>query len=377
MSERVWMPKRRLPRWKISLRITHIIRIIHLILTLVALSILLGGCFGGLGQKISSPDTPPLTGPTGGLTVKALLTANMADDDSIGRVKAVLTRGSHILEQDLAVDLASMTAAGSFPKVLIGTWELEVRVCNQHGDLTYMGSTSIFVQEGKTASVELPLRATPGTLVMHMDISDFDSYQLVKGRIIIGTGQEPEVVKEFTRDASPIVTVEIDRLSPKTHDLRIELYKDTFHSYNRIYQGPWETITIRPGLTTQVNWNPAWGCVEIIGYIDAPPPPPTSVNVVAEGNGILISWDPVVPVENDLQGYKIYIQTDPFAGFQLAAVVSSQQTSYLYLPEPSHPEGVIFWAQVAVSSIDQGGNESIRSHPVTVEWITAAIEHEP
>ncbi|NLY29287.1 MAG: fibronectin type III domain-containing protein [Firmicutes bacterium] len=349
-------------------------RIILFVNVIVAVSTLLSGCFGGPGQRISSPD-PPLTGPTGGVAVKALLASTMAGDAPIGQVKAVLTRGSHILERELAVDLATMTAAGSFPKVLIGTWELEVKVYSQRGDLTYLGTASVLVQEGKTASVELPLRAAPGVLVIHLDISDFEGYEQVKGRIIIGTGEQSEVVKEFTREDSSIVTVEIDRLTPKTHDLRIELYKNTFHSYNRIYQSPWETVTIRPGQTTEVNWNPAWGCVEIIGYIDAPPPPPAHVNTLAQEDGILISWDPVVPVENDLHGYKIYVQTDPFAGFQLVAVVSSQQTSYLYLPEPSsHWEDEVVSIQVAVSSVDKGGNESIRSHPVNVEWIPTTID---
>ena len=345
------------------------------ILVIVAVSTLFSGCFGGLGQKISSPDTPPLTGPTGGVAVKALLTSSMAAHGPIGKVLAVLTRGSHSLEQELAVDLAAMTATGSFPKVLIGSWELEVKVYNQHGDLAYLGTASVLIQEGKTASVELPLRAAPGVLVMHLDISDFDSYELVKGRIIIGTGEEPEVVKEFTREDSSSVTVEIDRLAPKTHDLRVELYKSTFHSYNRIYQGPWDTVTIRPGQTTEVNWNPAWGCVEIIGYIDAPPPPPAYVDVVVQESGILICWEPVVPLENDLQGYKVYVQTDPFAGFQLAAVLPCHETSYLYMPEPSSQwEDEVVWVQIAVSSFDKGGNESIRSYPVTVEWIPATID---
>ena len=348
----------------------HQLNTISIILVLAAVSTLFAGCFGGAGQRISSPASPPFAGPTGGVAVKALLTSGMTEDGGLGTVKAVLTRGRHTLEQELTVNTSNMTAAGGFPKVLIGTWELQVMVYSREGDLAYLGDASVVVQEGKTASIELPLRAAPGVLIMHLDISDFDDCdQPVKGRIIIGTGVEPEMVKEFTRGDSPAVTVELNGLTPKTHDLRVELYEKTFHSYNRVYQSHWETVTIRPGQTIEVNWHPSTGCVEIIGYIDAPPPPPTSVTTEEHGDGILIFWTPVEPVENDLAGYRVYIQTDPLTGFQLAAAVPSGQTSYFYVPEPlTHGDAETVWVQISVSSVDQGGNESIRSHPLTVEW---------
>ena len=64
-------------------------------------------------------------------------------------------------------------------------------------------------------------------------------------------------MREFTRGDSSQVSVQIDRLVPKTHDIRVDVYKNTLHSYNRIYQSPWQTVTIRPGQTTAVNWSPA------------------------------------------------------------------------------------------------------------------------
>jgi len=345
------------------------------ILVLAAVSTAFSGCFGGIGQRISSPNQPSAAGPTGGVAVKALLTSDTPVTLPIGRVTAVLTRGSQVMEQELAVDPTAMTATGSFPRVLIGTWELEVKVYNQSGDLAYLGAAAVTVQEGKTTSVELPLLAAPGTLIMNLDLSDFASYELVKGRIIIGNGEEPELVREFTRGDSSQVSVQIDRLVPKTHDIRVDVYKNTLHSYNRIYQSPWQTVTIRPGQTTAVNWSPATGCVEIVGYIDAPPPPPAQITAEVQEDGILVSWDPVQPVENDLQGYKVYVQIDPFTGFQLAAVVPSPETYYLYRPQlPSHWNDEIIWIRVAVSSIDKAGNESIRSHSIAVEWPAASTE---
>ncbi|NMB45128.1 MAG: hypothetical protein GX998_01830 [Firmicutes bacterium] len=336
-----------------------------LVLTLIGLTMFTSGCFGGLGQTISYAPN----GPTGGVAVKALLTSDMAHNHSISRVTATLTRGKQEVQQDLVVDLTQMTASGRISKLLVGTWQLRVDVFGRQGEMLYSGTTSVWIDEDQTTGVDLPLLAAPGTLVIALDLGGFGRYELVKGKIIIGTGEQPAVVKEFIRDDASQLIVTIDELPPHTHDLRIELYENTFHSYNRFYESPWEVITIQPGKTTAVEWNPAWGCVEIIGMIDAPPPSPKSVNALLHEDGILVSWDAVAPIEDDLKAYRLYTQLDVFAGFQLIATVPASITSYLYQPDlSSHPEDVIISIELAVSSIDHGGNESTRSSPVTISW---------
>jgi hypothetical protein len=339
------------------------------LLTVVGLSLILTGCFGGLGQKVSYPAVPK--GPTGAVAVKALLLSDIEDGQTIGRVMATLTRGNQKIEQKLAVDQDRMIASGSLSRVLIGTWNLRVDVYNKQGELIYAGWTNVLVEESKTTSIELQLSAAPGQLIMVLDISDFDSYELIKGKIIIGASETPELVKEFVREEEAELIVTIDELAPRSHDLRVELYKNTFHSYNCIYQGPWEVITIQPGKTLEMSWHPAWGCIEIIGVIDAPPPSPTDVSAVLQDGGILISWTGVRPVEDDLEAYLVYAQLNAFTGFQLVATVPKTMTSYLYRPNTSsYPDGVIIPIQLAVSSLDAGGNESSRSSPVKVPWLT-------
>ena len=125
------------------------------ILVLAAVSTAFSGCFGGIGQRISSPNQPSAAGPTGGVAVKALLTSDTPVTLPIGRVTAVLTRGSQVMEQELAVDPTAMTATGSFPgySSVPGAGG---KVYNQSGDLAYLGAAAVTVQEGKTTSVELP-----------------------------------------------------------------------------------------------------------------------------------------------------------------------------------------------------------------------------
>ena len=344
---------------------------VGLFLMLIGLSLLISGCFGGLGQTVSYPPPAP-KGPTGGVAVKALLISDSGDGHTIGRVIATLTRGSQRIEHNLVVDLDRMVASGNLSKVLIGTWNLRVDVYSKRDELLYTGSTSVLIEEGKTISIELQLGAAPGTLIMVLDISDFDSYELIKGKIIIGTGEQPELVKEFTRGEDSLLTVTIDELDPRSHDLRVELYKNTFHSYNRIYQGPWEVIAIQPGKILEMSWHPAWGCIEVIGVIDAPPPPPPHVSATLQDDSIFIAWTAVRPVEDDLEAYLVYAQLHAFTGFQLIDTVPKSATSYSYRPDTSsYPAGVSIPIQIAVSSLDAGGNESSRSSPVIVPWPSA------
>ena len=337
-----------------------------LVLVLMGFTTLASGCFGNPGHSVSYPPSSP-PGPTGGLAVRAALAKGMGENQEIGRVIATLSRGTHIVEQNLVVDPVNMTASGTLSGVLIGTWQLRVDVFGQQEELLYTGSASILVEEGKTTSTGLTLTAAPGELVVELDLSEFASYELLKGKLVFGNGPKPELIKEFTRYSGPGVVVTVEELPPRTHDLRVELYKSTYHSYNCIYQGPWQVATIRPGKPTQLSWSPAWGLVEIIGVIDLPPPSPTHVTASLDESGILITWAPVTPPEDDLQGYRVYAQLDAFTGFQLVAELSEALTTYYY--QPDIPLGdTDMPIQVGVSSIDTGGHESLRSPPVTVYW---------
>lgn len=301
--------------------------------------------------------------------MKALLASAIEDGNSIGRVRAILTRGSQEVHQDLVVDLAQMTASGTVPKLMIGTWELRVDVYDQQGKLIYAGTADVLITESKTTGVELPLVAAPGRLELILDMSGFESYALVKGKVIIGNGEHPEVVKEFAREETTELQVTIEGLPPRTHDLLIEIYKNTYHSYNCIYRGPWQVFTVEPGLTTEVHWSPAWGCIEIIGIIDTPPPSPVGVSAVLQGDAILVCWDPVNPVEDDLVSYGVYVQVEVFTGFQLVATVDNTTHSFVYEPLASSlPSDTAVPIQIAVSSMDAGGNESNRSSPVMILW---------
>jgi hypothetical protein len=344
------------------------------LLTIVILGIMVSGCFPGGSQTVSYP--PPIpNGPTGGIAMKALLAANPSDARSITRVTATAKRGNQELQQDLVIDPINMMASGNIPRLLIGTWQIRVDVYNDQGELLYTGVTSVLIEEGRTTGVELPLVAAPGKLIMRLEVGDFDSYELIKGKVIIGAGSQPEVVQEFVKEAATEVLVTIDELAPRSHDLRVEVYKNTLHSYNCIYRGPWEVITIQTGRTTEVYWSPAWGCIEIIGIIDSPPPPPSDVSASLQDDGILASWSDVRPIEDDLEAYRLYAQLDPFSGFQLIATVPKNVTSYLYRSESfSCSDCTTMSIQIAISSVDIGGNESERSDPVTVFWMVDGDE---
>ncbi|NLJ85526.1 MAG: fibronectin type III domain-containing protein [Firmicutes bacterium] len=336
---------------------------------LLGIATLVSGCFGGLGQSISYPSSPP-KGPTGGVAVRALVAKGLEQEHPIVRIAATLQRGNHRISQDLVFDPDTMTASGTLNGVLIGSWQLRIDAYSRGDKLLYSGFASILVEEGRTVSSKIVLTAAPGTLVVEMDLRKFAHHGFVKGKLIFGTDSPPNIVKEFGVPESFQTTVTIDELPSRTHDLRVELYENTYHQHNRIYEGPWQTVSITPGEVTQVSWSPAWGIVEIIGTIDVPPPSPTQVHASVEDDGILLRWAPVEPPEGDLAGYLVYVQLDAFVGYQLVAELPTTKTSYLYRPEPFPDNGrddrVLI--QFAVSSFDRGGHESLRSSPVSISW---------
>ena len=212
----------------------HQLNTISIILVLAAVSTLFAGCFGG-GLDEESPPRVTALCRTYRWRCRQGAAHFRYDGDGGPAQSKLFSLGAGIpLEQELTVNTSNMTAAERvYPRYLIGTWELQVWYTAGRETWPIWEMPASVVQEGKTAGIELPLRAAPGVLIMHLDISDFDDCdQPVKGRIIIGTGVEPEMVKEFTTGSSCRYS-RTQRAHPqKTHDLRVELYEKTFHSYN-------------------------------------------------------------------------------------------------------------------------------------------------
>ena len=64
-----------------------------------------------------------------------------------------------------------------------------------------------------------------------------------------------------------------------------------------------------------------------------------------------------------------YVQVEVFTGFQLVATVDNTTHSFVYEPLASSlPSDTAVPIQIAVSSMDAGGNESNRSSPVMILW---------
>ncbi|NMB25841.1 MAG: hypothetical protein GX986_09960 [Firmicutes bacterium] len=343
------------------------VRMLTILPLLIAIATLASGCLGNPGNAVSYTPTTP-SGPTGGLAVQAVLAKGIGQTQEMGRVTATLTRGSHVIEHDLNIDHANMIASGTIPSVMIGTWELRVDVFSPQDELLYAGVTSIVVEEGRTTAAEVTLTTAPGELVVQLDLTEFAGHELIKGKLVFGTGTKPDLVKEFIRDQDYAATAVIKDLPPRTHDLKVEIYRNTYHSYNCIYEGPWQTVAIDPGKTTNLSWSPALGLVEVIGKIDLPPPSPTEINAIVDAESILITWASVTPPEDDLRGYRIYAQSDVYQGFELVAELPKTATAYYYQPRVDLGDGPLHF-EFAVSSIDIGGHESARSPSVTVHWL--------
>ncbi|NLK09158.1 MAG: hypothetical protein GX316_10770, partial [Firmicutes bacterium] len=273
----------------------------------VGVAVLVGGCFTG-STKVS-PISPASTGD---MIISAVLAKGLQENLPIGRASATLTRNSQVVCRDLVIDKHHMTASGKIPKVMIGVWDLRVDVYSPKDELLFSGSTTVSVKKNETATVEIVLTTAPGDLHVVLDLTEFAGYELVKGKLILAAGAEPTIVKDFPQGENHTVSVSIKDLPPHTHDLKVEIYKDTYHAYNCIYRGPWQVINVSSGETTNLSWSPSLGLVDVIGKIDLPPPSPTVVEASVAGGNVVLNWDGVEPPENDLWGYRVYVQWDEF-----------------------------------------------------------------
>lgn len=335
--------------------------------------LLFSGCDFNTGETIIPSSPPALSEPTGGVVIRTSLSSAGLSATPVSKVEAVLSRGDREIRELLVMNAARTQATGVFKDVVIGTWQLTVYVYDETESLLFTGTGEVLVEEEKTTSAAVALKPAPGAFLLYMSLGEFGTYDgVVKGKVLFRPG---DLVETFEREGTEqMVCVEIDGLVPRTYDVCVELYQDTLHTYNRVYQGPWKLITIAPGQTTEAHWSPALGQIEVIGEVDDLPPAPTGVAATAQPDGIAVSWQPVETPENDLAGYNIYVRTDVSTGFQLVGQVAADTTSYLYWPEVQEGSGdsgsgsAAMIVEIAVSALDTAGNESWRSPLVTVEW---------
>ncbi|MGI6609523.1 MAG: fibronectin type III domain-containing protein [Limnochordia bacterium] len=262
------------------------------------------------------------------------------------------------------VPVVDSQASATVGDLLPGVWHVALRVCDDTDEAVYEAEGDVSILPNNTATLELVLRPLPGYLTVTVNPEAHPQLHAAqKGRLYINPGGYTSMTEE------PDGTLTATKMLPAgTYDYSIALYSNSFYAKDRIYESHWDTVSILPGRTTSLQWDPVTGECVVIGNIDNPPPAPTNVELAITGDGLHISWPEVPDAEGDLEGYRIYLRQDPLDKFGLVHEVDAGTRLYTH---PTKQLGAGRVLEVVVTAVDQGGQESNRSEVVSIVYIAS------
>ena len=183
----------------------------------------------------------------------------------------------HVQQVPVVDSKATATVADLLP----GLWNVVLRVSDESGQPIYEAEGEVTILPDAVATLELVLRPLPGTLVVSVNPQAHPQLQgAQQGRLYNNPGGYTTMTKE------PDGTLTATKVLPAgTYDYSIALYGATFYAKDRVYESHWDTITILPGKTISLQWDPVTGECVVIGNVSNPPPPPTAVHLTVSDEG--------------------------------------------------------------------------------------------
>lgn len=293
----------------------------------------------------------------GRLVVSAKLNGINANELTGSTATLIMSKDGRDRKQVLPI--VDSAIAANIPDVLPGVWEITLSIADDKGVVTYQAESVASVTPGGTAALELVIRPLPGRLAVtvnpaaHPELANAD-----RGRLYVNPGG----YSSMYIDTNKLISGEKE-LAPGTYDFSIALFANSFYASDKLYESPYTTVTITPGRTTSVIWNPVTGVCTIGGRIDTPPAAPRNVELLKVAQGLAIAWQTVPTPENDIAMYRIYLRQNLLDKFKLVHEVNAVKNSYIY-PDGELDKGSP--VEVAVTAVDQSGQESERSAVVAL-----------
>ncbi|MGI6083622.1 MAG: hypothetical protein ACOYEP_12215, partial [Limnochordia bacterium] len=235
----------------------------------MTMAVLAGGCsllpmrnlnrLGGASQESQTP---------GRLMVAANVSSipTLTEDGSSVTLIVSKDGRQHVQEVPVVDSKASATVGDLLP----GLWNVVLRVSDQSGQPIYEAEGEVTILPDGIATLELVLRPLPGTLIVSVNPQAHPQLsEAQQGRLYINPGG----YTTMTREPNGTLTA-TKPLAAGTYDYSIALFGATFYAKDRIYESHWDTVTILPGQTTSLQWDPVTGECVVIGNVDNPPPAP-------------------------------------------------------------------------------------------------------
>lgn len=307
-------------------------------LCLALLVLSLAGCTRSLVPSTSAA-------PSGRVEVAAPLPASVEPGVT---ARVVLFR--HGMVRTIPLVLEGGAFRGVAEAVPVGLWEVNAQLIDEAGDVTHEGTGSVLVRASEEASILIELAPKEAALEVVVDLASFPETERVgRVRVTFHTGQ---VLTLQPGDDGRFRGVKL--LPPGDWDFSIGLYESAFYASQRVYESPWEHVTLPPGKTVRVVWQAFTGSARVSVVVRNLPPAPQGLRVEWSGEEARLVWEPVFDPE--VAGYRVYVREGEGEPFERKAEVS----------EPHWPISAALLknrgpVSLVVTSVTADGRESYRS----------------
>ena len=281
----------------------------------------------------------------------------LAKSEDIVKLEIILTNKQLSERKEIQPFLGEHVV--TFDALYPGTWKIQVNGSDQENDVIFYAEETRTVPPGQTLAADLWIKPAPGRVMVTVDVSFFqkNGYTVSSGKFYVH--EDPTSNRKTSFDlhleGGYLKNSKEIKLAPGTYETEIHIPQIT----DAIYSCHYGLIDVLSGKVTHVELK-ADGSVNVDIVIDSTPATPENFTGNLVGNVVYLSWDPVA--EADLQAYIIY-RSNKDGVLKLHCQVEKDTPSFTETVAPEDFAGGRL--RYALSSLDQGGNYSYWTPPVT------------
>lgn len=311
----------------------------------VGLSLLLVGC-SLIDSPISSDDETPVN-------IQASLT-NLSVEEQY-QAQVIFTRGRHTFQEIVPIVNNDINLSIMVP---VGTWDIQMIILDEEEIPRFQDSLSgITVFPDNPTFVEMHLIPADGILSITIELANYPQQdQVERARIHFNDTHEEVIFAELEEPWQVQYP-----LAPGSYDFKIELFTESFRATDKIYPGVWHSLSIEPEIEKQIFWEPITENLEIVAEIGLVPACPTNLQVEIDQPQVYLTWD--APASDDLLGYLVYWQPDPYERFELLTPVPIQTLNYTH----SIDDETIRQVKYTTAAVSTAGQVGYRSEVLTIQ----------
>lgn len=282
----------------------------------------------------------------------------LAKDSEIEKLEVILTNKQ--LSEKKVIQPYQGDHVVTFDSLYPGTWKIQVNGYDRENDIIFYGEDTRSIPPGKTVEAVLMIKPTPGRVMVTVDLSLLQKkgYTVTSGKFYVheDPSNNRRTPFDLHLEGSYLKNSKEIKLAEGTYETEIYIPQIT----GALYGCRYGTIDVRSGKVTSVFLESDAGLI-INAVIDSNPATPENFTVNLVADQVYLSWDPVA--EDDLLAYNIY-RSNQEGVLKLHHQVDKDTHSFTETVSPSDFfDGRLIYA---LSSLDQGGNSSIWTEPVTL-----------